>query len=171
VHFGAPSVDVDVKTNDLSVDLPETGIRGQATIELRDSAGNNPEAYHLNGIINSHQTSVSPNELLTRNVRITQSNLGGQPQILSVTPNEIFDKDNLVIVEGKNFGRVENVILLDQSLDFLTTGSTQISFTVPEDAHTGPLVIHTDSGPVYYTGIAVNYPPPEATPTPTPTFE
>ena len=155
VTFGKKNIELSFNTDNLQDNLPETGILGTAAVSLNGSDGTSYEVFKVNGRIVSQDTKAGQGGFVLRTLKVIQSNLGNPPVILSVSPTDSVPKGNLVIIQGQGFEGVQSVRLLDQEVDFLVTGTTSISFDVPEDSHIGPLSVQTLGGEATFSGISV----------------
>ena len=139
------STTLDVSTNNLTLNLPPTGLEGTARIILKDSLGVEKESYNISGRINSNEVGAQHGDLISKRLSMSQSNLAMPPSISGMTPTS-GPTGTLVRMSGSNFDYVESVRLVDQYLDFEAYPPTGIHFNIPVDGLSGPIEIATKGG-------------------------
>ena len=147
VKSSEPAVSMDLTTNDYSFNLPSSGLRGKATLDFSDSAGNLRESFYISGAVSNQSLQPNMGDIITKTLKINQSNLGLPPVITSLS-EKFSSVGSVITVNGNNFNNIETVTLGDQELRFTASSNSTISFTIPSDSLGGVVKIKTKGGEV-----------------------
>lgn len=155
------SVSMDVSTNDYSLNLPSTGLKCKALMSMKDSSGTEKETYSVSGVMINQSMSVTPNDMLTKNLSITQANLAIEPPVIRTISPATSATGGHVVISGSNLSNIEEVNFKGYSLPYDTpTGATGFGVTIPSNIPTGsvfggPLEVRTNGGLGISTGTLV----------------
>ena len=149
--MGEKSVSFSCDVNDLTIDVPTTGRLEAASIELRDENENVKETFYINGVMFAQKVSAA-HGLMSKEITISQSNLGLSPTISSFSPNG-GPVGTTVTVAGSNFNNVRKVFLSDTPATFAVSSSSSMTFDIPADPSgmSGPISVITEGGEVMST--------------------
>lgn len=145
VAFGDKSLALTFRMSNLSGDMPISGKRGNAKIEIKDFDGNSLETFTIKGNMNQRQISTSVNQRVEQTVSIQQNYVGDPPNITGFTVSGAIG--DTIDISGENFLNTFEVIFNDAPQDDVTVLSDiLIQTVVPPDAITGPLTVRNFAG-------------------------